>query len=273
VDTDVTGTGSEILRERRGPVGFLRLNRPERMNAVTPPMGTVLADGFRALEADPEVRVVVLTGVGRAFCSGADVKAGIEPPERVLRDTWNPLIETMLSLEVPVIAALNGVAAGAGASLALASDLRVASPSARLQLSFVKIGLLPDTGATWLLPRLVGLGRANEIALLGRDVGAAEAHQWGLVNRVSDEGGALDAAVELAEEIAGVSSSTTSVKRAHQRALRSDLADQLDHEAREQGRLYGRPDFAEAMTAFAQKRAPAFPPRSTSHPSYETEPL
>jgi 2-(1,2-epoxy-1,2-dihydrophenyl)acetyl-CoA isomerase len=252
------GTSDEVYQERQGAIGLLRINRPERMNAVTTPMGDLLAEGFRALEADPEVRVVVLTGEGRAFCSGADVKAGIDPPEQVLRDIWNPLIETMLSLQVPIIAALNGVAAGAGASLALASDLRVASPSARLQLSFARIGLIPDTGATWLLPRIVGLGRANEIALLGRDVGAAEALGWGLVNRVSEEGGALAAAVALAEEIAAVSSSTTEIKRAHHRALQSSLSDQLEDEAREQGRLHAGPDFAEAVTAFAEKRKPAF---------------
>lgn len=252
---------SEVISEQHGAIGFVRLNRPERMNAVTPPMGDLLVAAFRALEADPSVRAVVLTGAGRAFCAGADVKTGIEAPETVLRDTWNPLIETMVSLRIPIIAALNGVAAGAGASLALASDLRVASVSARLQLSFVKVGLLPDTGATWLLPRLVGLGRANELAMLGRDIVALEAQQWGLVNRVTEDGGAVDAAVELAEELAGVSSSTGAVKQAHHRALERTLTDQLAHEAREQGRLQRLPDFAEAMAAFADKRAPAFTPR------------
>ncbi|WP_248292759.1 enoyl-CoA hydratase/isomerase family protein [Actinomycetospora sp. TBRC 11914] len=261
------GTGTDVVREQRGAVGIVRINRPDRMNAVTPPMGDLLADAFRALEADPSVRAVVLTGEGRAFCSGADVKSGIEAPERVLRDTWNPLIETMVSLRIPIIAALNGVAAGAGASLALASDLRVASPSARLQLSFVKVGLLPDTGATWLLPRLVGLGRANELAMLGRDLGASEALAWGLVNRIGDEHGALDAAIELAEELAAVSSSTDAIKHAHQRALECTLTDQLAHEATEQGRLQRLPDFDEAMSAFADKRPPAFPPRSVPVPA------
>ncbi|MCD2195809.1 enoyl-CoA hydratase-related protein [Actinomycetospora endophytica] len=259
---DAPDAGREVTWERRGSVGVVAINRPDRMNAVTPPMGQMLLDGFRALEGDPEVRSVILTGAGRSFCSGADVKAGIADPEAVLRDTWNPLIETMTSLRIPIIAAINGVAAGAGASLALASDLRVADGTARIQLSFVKVGLLPDTGATWLLPRLIGLGRANELAMLGGDVSASDALAWGLVNRVCDDGAAVPAAEEIARRFEGLPSSVAAVKAAHHRGLSTDLSDQLVHEASEQGRLRNHPDFDEAMAAFREKRRPEFAPRT-----------
>ena len=133
-------------------IGKSFLNRPDRLNAVHPEMGNTLRLAFLDLEADPEIRAIVLTGRGRAFCAGADISGDTGNAEAVLRDIWNPLITTMLELDVPIIAALNGVAAGAGASLAFASDLRVAASSARFQLSFVKIGLMPDSGATWHSP-------------------------------------------------------------------------------------------------------------------------
>lgn len=249
-------TETDVLVTNDGPVGIVTINRPHRLNAVTPEAGSRLAAAFESLEADPQIRAIVLTGSGRGFCAGADISGDVGDARRVLLDTWNPLVQTMVGLEVPIIAALNGVAAGAGVSLALACDLRVAAASARLQLSFTKIGLLPDAGLTWLLPRIVGLGRANELALLARDLNAPEALDWGLVNRVCDDGTALDSAVTLGRDIAALAGSVTAVKRAHQRSFDATLADQLTFEAQTQGWLQKHPDFAESTTAFSEKRPP-----------------
>lgn len=255
-------TETDVLVTRNGPVGIVTINRPHRLNAVTPAAGDRLAEAFENLAADAEIRAVVLTGAGRGFCAGADISGDVGNARDILLDTWNPLVRTMQGLELPIVAALNGIAAGAGASLALACDLRVAASSARIQLSFTKIGLLPDAGLTWLLPRVVGLGRANELAMLARDLPATEALHWGLVNRVCEDGTALDTAVTLANEIAGLSGSVASVKRAHGRTFDSTLADQLDFEANTQGWLQQQPDFEEATKAFAEKRPPVRYPRT-----------
>ena len=252
----------DVLVTTDGPVGIVTINRPKRLNAVTPATGDRLAAAFEALEADPDVRAVVLTGAGRGFCAGADISGDVGSARDVLVDTWNPLIRTMTRLELPIIGAVNGVAAGAGVSLAIACDLRVAATSARFQLSFTKIGLLPDAGLTWLLPRIVGLGRANELALLARDLPAAEALQWGVVNQVCEDGAALDTAVALGHQIAGQAGSVMAVKRAHQRAFESTFAGQLAFEAETQGWLQQRPDFAESMQAFGENRPPNRAPRA-----------
>ncbi|BBX00036.1 hypothetical protein BST36_23605 [Mycolicibacterium moriokaense] len=257
----MSATETDVLVTRDGPVGIVTINRPERLNAVTPSAGERLSAAFQDLEADPSVRAAVLTGAGRGFCAGADIAGDVGNARDVLLDTWNPLIQTMQSLELPIIAAINGVAAGAGVSLALACDLRVAAESARIQLSFTKVGLIPDAGLTWLLPRVVGLGRANELALLARDLHAPEALQWGLVNRVSEDGGALDTSVALARDIAGLAGSVTAVKWAFGRTFTSTLAEQLEYEAHTQGWLQEQPDFIEATKAFGEKRAPDRAPR------------
>jgi 2-(1,2-epoxy-1,2-dihydrophenyl)acetyl-CoA isomerase len=157
---------ADVLVERDGTVGVITINRPTRLNAVTPDAGDTLRSAFLELEADGRIRAVVLTGAGRGFRAGADISGDVGNAREVLLQAWNPLVMTMRSLQIPIIAAVNGVAAGAGVSLALACDLRVAAASTRFELSFAKIGLMPDAGLTWLLPRVVGLGRANEMALL-----------------------------------------------------------------------------------------------------------
>lgn len=188
---DPTQPTADVLVERDGTVGVITINRPARLNAVTPQCGDTLRAAFLELEADARIRAVVLTGAGRGFCAGADISGDVGNARQVLLDAWNPLIKTMRSLQLPIIAAINGVAAGAGVSLTLACDLRVAATSARFELSFAKIGLMPDAGLTWLLPRVVGLGRANELALLAGRLSATDARDWGLVNRLSEDGQAL----------------------------------------------------------------------------------
>lgn len=258
-----TAIETDVVITREGPLGIITINRPQRLNAVTPAAGEQLRAAFVELDADPDVRAIVLTGAGRGFCAGADIVGGtVGGARQVLIDVWNPLVTTMLSTDAPIIAAINGVAAGAGVSLALACDLRIAAQSARLQLSFTKIGLLPDAGATWLLPRIIGLGRANELAMLARDLKADEALQWGLVNRVCEDAGALDAAKTLGHEIAALAGSVTAVKWAHQRALDSTLAEQLQYEADTQGWLQQQPDFTESIQAFREKRPAHRAPRT-----------
>jgi 2-(1,2-epoxy-1,2-dihydrophenyl)acetyl-CoA isomerase len=259
VDND--GHTADVLVDRDGSVGIITINRPARLNAVTPEVGGVLESAFLDLEADSRIRAVVLTGAGRGFCAGADIAGDVGNARQVLLEAWNPLVGTMRALQLPIIAAVNGVAAGAGVSLALACDLRVAAKSARFELSFAKIGLMPDAGATWLLPRIVGLGRANELALLGRRLSAEEAYAWGLVNKVSEDGESVSDAVAMARRFDELSTSVASAKEAHQRALQVDLADQLGYEAHTQGWLQQQNDFTEATTAFTQKRVARFSER------------
>jgi 2-(1,2-epoxy-1,2-dihydrophenyl)acetyl-CoA isomerase len=180
------------------------------------------------------------------------------PADVLLREHYNPLIETMLASDLPIIAAINGVAAGAGASLSLACDLRVASEEAKLSLPFVKVGLVPDAGSTWLLPRIVGAGRAAEMALLGRPVAAQEALSWGLVSRVAEADELQAVAHELAQEVADLSSSVGGTKRALRAAWTADLTEQLEQEATLQAAAQRHPDYAEARAAFKEKRQPRF---------------
>jgi 2-(1,2-epoxy-1,2-dihydrophenyl)acetyl-CoA isomerase len=259
---DRTQPTADVLVERDDTVGIITINRPARLNAVTPQAGDTLRSAFLELEADSRIRAVVLTGAGRGFCAGADISGDVGNARDVLLDSWNPLVLTMRSLQIPIIAAVNGVAAGAGVSLALACDLRVAAASARFELSFAKIGLMPDAGLTWLLPRVVGLGRANELALLAERLSAPEAHTWGLVNRLAEDGQALPDAVAIARRFAELSVSVATIKQAHQRALETDFADQLKHEAHTQGWLQEQPDFGEATRAFAEKRPAQLNPRT-----------
>jgi 2-(1,2-epoxy-1,2-dihydrophenyl)acetyl-CoA isomerase len=266
--TDATAddaTATELLVERDGPVAILTLNRPDRLNALTSALGATLDATLRELEADPGVRAIVLTGAGRGFCSGADLTGPGGNAETVLRDIFNPLAKTIAELDVPVVAAVNGVAAGAGASLTFAADLRVAAEGARFVLSFVKVGLSPDMGATWTLPRLIGHARAAELALLGREIRAPEALEWGLVTRVVPDGEAVTAAVEIAHRIAAVSGSVGATKAALRVSFDNDLDAQLEIEAVQQGAAQERPDFAEAKAAFVAKRPPVYaeriPPR------------
>ncbi len=265
--TDRTQPTADVLIERDGSVGVITINRPARLNAVNPETGDTLRSAFLELEADSRIRAAVLTGAGRGFCAGADISGDVGNARDVLLEAWNPLVTTMRSLQLPIIAAINGVAAGAGVSLTLACDLRVAATSARFELSFAKIGLMPDAGLTWLLPRVVGLGRANELALLGGRLSAAEARDWGLVNRLSEDGQALTDAVEMARRFSELSVSVATIKQAHHRALEAEFADQLNYEAETQGWLQQQPDFAEATEAFAAKRPPRLAERTPPDPN------
>jgi len=253
--------------EERGPVATLRLNRPETLNSLTFEVYGELIETFRALAGRPAVRVVVLTGTGRAFCTGGDVKdiigdllhrdaAGLHAFTRMTCD----LVRAMRALPRPIVASLNGTVAGAGAILALASDLRVAAETARIAFLFVKVGLAgADMGACHLLPRVVGLGRAAELLMTGAFIDAAEAHRIGLYSRVvPPERLEAETAVLVDALARGPLEGIAATKDALNREMTMDLEAALDHEARVQAELMTRPDFREGFTAFMEKRPPRF---------------
>ena len=246
-----------------GTVATLTLDRPEALNALTVPVKVALREALESTAADRDVRAVILTGAGRAFCAGQDLaerdQLHAAPLEVEVRDRYNPIIRAIRSMGQPVIAAVNGVAAGAGASLAFACDLRIAAKEARFVLAFGRIGLVPDSGATWFLPRLVGPAKAAELALAGDAVDAAEALRLGLVSRVVPGGQLLAEARSLAERIAeGAPLAMALTKEAFQRSATISLDEALEGEAKLQGIAGASADHAEGLAAFREKRPPRF---------------
>jgi 2-(1,2-epoxy-1,2-dihydrophenyl)acetyl-CoA isomerase len=246
-----------------GPVAILTLDRPEALNALTVPLKVALRDALESLAADRAVRTVILTGAGRAFCAGQDLAEREQPDAAPLdvevRERYNPIIRALRSMGQPVIAAVNGVAAGAGASLAFACDLRIAAEEARFVLAFGRIGLVPDSGATWFLPRLVGPAKAAELTLVGDPVDAAEALRLGLVSKVVPGDQLLSEATALAERVAaGAPLAMALTKEALQRSLTIDLDEALEGEAKLQGIAGASADHAEGLAAFREKRPPRF---------------
>ncbi|MEJ7697002.1 MAG: enoyl-CoA hydratase-related protein [Candidatus Limnocylindrales bacterium] len=249
--------------ETRASVVTLTLDRPDSLNALTIPLKVALLEALLAIARSSAIRVVVLTGAGRAFCAGQDLAERAEPDapplEVELRERYNPMVRALRDLPQPVIAAINGVAAGAGASLALASDLRIASVDARFVLAFGRIGLVPDSGLTWLLPRLVGAARAAELALVGDPLGANEALAIGLVGRVVPAAELLPAAHALADRIAeGPPRALAMTKRLLEAGWSTDLDEALEAEAAAQGLAGASADHAEGLAAFREKRPPRF---------------
>ncbi len=248
-------------------VATLTLNRPERLNALTFDVYAELRDGIDALGADPDVRAVVLTGAGRGFCSGGDVReiigALVGRTEAELLDFARltcDLVRAQRGCPKPIVAAVNGVAAGAGAVIALASDVRIAARSATFAFLFTRVGLSgADMGAAWLLPRVVGLGRATELLMTGAAIDATEAHRIGLVNRVVDDAEVVAAATALAADLAaGPAMALADTKRALDEEAALTLSEALGEEARRQAALMHEPDFAEAFRAFSERRPPRF---------------
>ena len=249
-------------------VAEITLNRPERLNAWNAQFGEELRKALLEDAADPAVRSVLITGAGRGFSSGADLKEMLEQGQRgeqppdvgdMLRDRYHPIIKGIRELPKPVVAAVNGPAVGIGCSLALACDLIWAAKSAIFGLAFVNIGLVPDGGSTFLVPVAVGKARALEMALLGDPVTAEQALDWGLVNRVVPDGELMDEARGLARKLAtGPTRSYANSKRALNQSLMGIMDDQLELEAQIQGEMTKSADFIEGVSAFVQKREPEF---------------
>jgi 2-(1,2-epoxy-1,2-dihydrophenyl)acetyl-CoA isomerase len=245
----------------------LTFNRPEKLNALNVEMTAALLEALEFAERERAVRVVVLRGSGRGFSAGQDLEeffalrassSRFSVAEH-LRGGYNLAVLKIRSLEKPVIAALNGVAAGVGLSLALACDLRIAGDDAAITLGFSKIGLIPDGGASLFLPLLAGFGRGLELAWTSDRIDAHEAHRLGLVNRVVTAPTLPDEAAAYAQSFTGVSAAALSLtKRAFNRAMLPHLAAWLDEEARIQEEAAAGPDLAEGIRAFAEKRKPAF---------------
>ena len=248
-------------------VATITLDRPDRLNALTFQVYDELRNTFRALPDEKDVRVVVITGSGRGFCSGGDVEdiigALFERGFRGLLDFTRMTCDLVLSIRrcpKPVIGALNGTVAGAGAVIATACDLRVAAESAKIAYLFTRVGLSgADMGAAWMLPRIVGLAKASELLMTGDFISAEEAARIGLYNRVVPDGEALAAAVELAEKLSkGPSFALEITKDALNREASMDLAGALEAEAQIQAALMLHPDFRESYEAFVEKREPRF---------------
>jgi 2-(1,2-epoxy-1,2-dihydrophenyl)acetyl-CoA isomerase len=255
-----------LIWEQDGGVARITLNRPDTLNAWHAPFGRELRRAIETDAADPSVRAVLITGAGRGFSSGADLKAGFDEAEdglpdlrKELGELYHPIIAAVRNLEKPVVAAVNGPAVGIGASLALACDLILAAESAYFGLAFVNIGLMPDGGSTLFVPAAAGKARAFQMAMLGERVDAQRALDWGLVNFVHPDAALLDEANALVERLAaGPTRSYAGTKKALNRMLYPDLAAQLDLEAELQHALARTQDFQEGVLAFVQKREAAF---------------
>jgi 2-(1,2-epoxy-1,2-dihydrophenyl)acetyl-CoA isomerase len=274
----VAGAGSDTVRsgtvqsdtvrwDLTEAVGTILLNRPQAHNALTAEMKTALLAALRQAAASPEVRAVLITGAGPAFCAGQDLREHAEvltaaqsgAAMDTVREHYNPIVLAIRSMPKPVIAAVNGVAAGAGASLALACDLRIAARSASFLMAFARVGLAADTGASWTLQRLVGAGRAAELLLLAEPLAADRALELGLVSQVVDDADLPAAAGALAARLAmGPTAAYAGIKAELDYAAGHDLAAALEQEAEVQAALGRTADHLAATAAFAQKQRPTF---------------
>ena len=244
----------------------ITLNRPDVLNAFNRKMTDEIQDALKKAERDPAVRCIVFTGAGRAFSSGEDLKSRMAESNgatggfrSTLKERYNPIVLKMRNIEKPVLGSINGIAAGAGCSIALACDMRIASEKAKFIEVFVRVGLVPDSGSSYFLPRLVGLGKALEMAFLGDEMGAEEALRTGVVNRVVPadelEGATRELALRLAQ---GPTKAIGLAKRAMNRALSMDLEQLLEYEVYAQETAGATADHNEGIAAFLEKRTPRF---------------
>ena len=256
-----------VLYETSGGVATITLNRPDALNALNQTLIEELQHALAAAADDAEIRCVVLTGAGRGFCAGADLaqledayKAG-EPPALgdTLRARYHPVVLPIVTMEKPVVAAVNGVAAGAGASIALACDFRIASDKAKFFQAFVKVGLVPDSGSTYFLPRLLGIAKATELAMLGEIVGADEALRIGMVTKVVPADDLEKETKAFADRLAsGPTRSYALTKKALRFGAVQDLENTLEYEADLQNQIALTADHLEGVKAFMEKREPRF---------------
>jgi 2-(1,2-epoxy-1,2-dihydrophenyl)acetyl-CoA isomerase len=255
-----------IQFKTEGGVAVLTLNRPDRLNSFTRAMHLEVRDALTRVQADQSVRVLVLTGAGRGFCAGQDLADRAVDPGAPsvdlgasVEEFYAPLVLTLKNLPMPVICAVNGVAAGAGANLALACDIVLAAQSASFIEAFSKLGLIPDTGGTWHLPRLIGPARAMGLAMLGEKLSAEKAEAWGLIWRCVPDDVLMDEALAMAKHFAAAPTKGLAfTKRAFQASYANTLAQQLQLEADMMRELGNSHDYREGVAAFLAKRAPHF---------------
>jgi len=260
-------TGRQVLYEARGPVALLTLNRPDALNSFTRAMHHDLWAALDRAEADPAIRALVITGAGRGFCAGADLaEFDFAPgpdlvqradPGPVIEQAFNPTTRRLQNLRMPTVCAVNGVAAGAGASFVMACDIAIAAPTASFIQAFSKIGLIPDAGGSWLLVERLGLARAMALALTGDKLPAAQAKEWGMIWEVADD--PLAAAMAMAEKLAAMPTKALVATRALLRdASTRTLSQQLDVERDTQSTLGATHDYIEGVMAFREKRPAKF---------------
>ena len=258
-----TEVEQHVNLEVENGIGWIRFNRPEKMNAIGALTRRQLGDAIKQAERDESVRVVVLTGTGRAFSSGADVTemvqgAGMRTPEdvgNVLRNEYMPMLQRLRTMPKPVIAAMNGPAVGIGASFALACDIRIATPEAYILEAFVNIGLAPDGGVSWLLPRLAGTGVAYEMFFSGRPLSAADAHRLGVINRLVPADRLEEEVRDLANQLAAQPrQAIAGAKRAVNHALTSTYEEAMEFESYLQEAQAGSSEFAEGVQKFLESR-------------------
>ncbi len=261
---------SPILVEKRAGYRVITLNRPDRLNAFNEAMHDALRASLEQAEADENCRALMITGNGRGFCTGQDLNDRLaKPGETVvlggtLEAHYNPLVRKLRSLPFPVVAAVNGVAAGAGCNIALACDIVLAGRSASFVQAFARVGLIPDSGGTWILPRLIGDARARGLALLAEPLPAEKAESWGLIWKCVDDAALAAEAQKLCEHFAvAPTQGLALIKRALNASASNDLNAQLDLERDLQREASLNPDYAEGVRAFMEKRKPNFTGRKT----------
>lgn len=263
-----------VINEKRNSLAILTLNEPATLNALSTQMTQALRGAFRDVADDRSVRAVVLTGAGRAFSAGAHLGAMDEMGACAGKTMgqgvadWmgisvNPLIREIRACPVPVVCALNGLVSGGSVGLAFAADIVVAARSSYVHLPFIPaLGIVPDMGSTWFLPKMIGRARATALALLGDRLSAEQAVQWGLIWSCVDDAAVLDEACRIATRLALLpAGSAGEVRAAFDAGERNDLSGQLDYERDRQGELIDRPEFTEGLRAFQERRAPVFPGR------------
>ncbi len=254
---------STILYEIKNNTCWITLNRPDVLNAFNEELTTDLHDALKSAEKDDNVRCIVITGAGRGFCSGQDLKSHSGEERRSLKDSlvrrYNPIIRRMRNMDKPIIAMINGVAAGAGCSLALACDMRVMAESASLVEVFIRIGLVPDSGSHWFLVRHVGLAKAFELAALGDKIDAQQALDLGLVNKLTSDDSLQKETEELAQRLAQSPTKAIGlIKRALNKSVHSDLESILEYESYLQEIASLTDDHKEGVQAFVEKRKPEY---------------
>ena len=263
---ETAGSDEPLKLARAGGIWTLTLNRPDKLNSFNRALHHALRDALAQAEADPDCRCVILTGAGKGFCAGQDLSDRVqpadgEPPDLsvTLETLYNPLVRQLRAFPAPIVCAVNGVAAGAGANIALSCDIVLAARSAKFIQAFSRIGLVPDSGGSWQLPRLVGPARARALTLLATPITAEQAADWGMIWQAVDDDKLMEEARKLADGLAnGPTAGYALIKQALEASASNTLDQQLDLE-RDLQRQAGRtPDYAEGVRAFMEKRPPKF---------------